>query len=284
MSHHALNEEVIYRTNLLAARWVILSWLAGWYLKIGFYFPYLMTTGVKYPLAHPLFPPFLLNPLSVIVAYWTPLLVVPLFFFYGRRALCLSSVCMVSCAAVMNLHINTCNDATFVTSFWVAVWLFWFTWHCRPIKESFPLHAKVLAQSLIGVIFLAGTVGKLTPEFWSGEVMDQIFLRRTDLSPLGKILTAVPPGARQALTAWVSKMIIVTEAVLALSPFLPYRFVVVTATVVFGGISLFSTWRIFSVLGCLLGMLWACLLLEKNKDGLSREAGESPSHQIKDIL
>lgn len=250
-------------------------WLAGWYLKAGFYFPYLVQTTKHYPVAHPFFPEFFLSPYVATVFYFLPLLVVPMLSFCGRGFVWVAAVLMALSAAVLNLHINTCNDATFVTSFWVALWLCWFTSQAGRATPHVRRHARFLAQCLIGVIFLGGTVGKLTPEYWDGEVMGRIFIVQTDQSPVGKILRHLSPELQKTAATWISRAVIGVEALLALSPFFPYRFVAVLGSAVFVVISIFSTWRIFSVLACLMGMLLACLLLEK-----SNNAGSQPEDQI----
>jgi hypothetical protein len=122
---------------------------------------------------------------------------------------------------------------------------------------------------------LGGTVGKLTPEYWDGEVMGRIFIVQTDQSPAGKILRHLSPELQKTAATWISRSVIGVEAILALSPLFPYRFVVLLGSAVFVVISIFSTWRIFSVLACLTGMLLACLLLEK-----SNNAGSQPEDQI----
>ncbi|MCB9757374.1 MAG: hypothetical protein H6753_02990 [Candidatus Omnitrophica bacterium] len=251
------------KVNVLAVRVMMLFWLAGWFLKASFFVPYLLCTTVVYPVVDAFFPSLFMNPFVAIAFYLLPLLIVPVVVLKWQRWFLASAVLMVVCAAMLNLHINTCNDATFVTSFWSALWLCWLVRHVFETDDSFKLQARVLAQCVVAIMFMGGVVGKLTPEYWSGEIFRQIFIEQGGSSPLGEILGHVFGNVQGIILAYLAKIIIGVELLLGIAPLLPYRFVMAVMVMTSVGISLFSTWRIFSVLLCLLGMLIAGQYLQK---------------------
>ncbi len=249
--------------NVQAVRLMMLFWLAGWFLKASFFVPYLLRTTVVYPVVDAFFPSFFVNPFVAMTFYLLPVLIVPVAVLKWQRWFLVSAVLMVVCAAMLNLHINTSNDATFVTSFWSGLWLCWLVRHVFETDDSFKLQAKVLAQCVVAIMFMGGVVGKLTPEYWSGEIFRQIFIEQGGSSPFGKILGNVSGSVQNFILACLAKIIIGVELLLGFAPLLPYRFVLVVMVMASVGISLFSTWRIFSVLLCLLGMLIAGEYLQK---------------------
>jgi hypothetical protein len=240
------------------ARIVVLFWLAGWYIKLGFYGPYLLETTRQFPVLHPMFPAFFQNADVANLFYFLPAFLVPFLFFRRDIYLRISAVVMVVCAAVLNLHINTCNDATFVTSFWSALWLLWFICQKNPLP-----HAKMLAMCVLGMIFWGGFIGKLTPEYWNGQVMTQILIAGGDKTLLGKIVLPLSTVVRDNVMMWLGRLVIIIEGVLALSPLLPVRFVLFLLCVIVAGFCLFSTWTILSVLSSLVGLAVAVVRLEK---------------------
>jgi len=247
------------------ARIVIFFWLLGWYCKILFYGPYLLENIYLYPVTNEFFPKLFLNPHLSVGAYFLPLTALSVFFSNHKKTFQCASFMLVVCAAVMGVHINSYNDATFVTSFWVAVWLLWFSFKLDDEHQHVFLHARFLAQCLLGMIFLGGVVGKLTPEYFRGEIVYQIFIEQTDKSPLSWICAPLSVEAKRMMASVISKIVIMSEGVLALSPFLSFSLVCVLAFCLIPLLMLFSTWRILSVISCLLGLLFACLVWTKSK-------------------
>ena len=250
------------KTNRWIARIVIIGWLFGWYVKGCFYYPYLTHTVYQYPVTHPLFPNLFLDPNLSTVSYFLPLVAGVTLFSRRRLNFCLISGILLICSMMLTLHIDTYNDATFVTSFWVALWLLWFSLSLDRTDEALRRHGRKLAQCIVGLIFLGGFAGKLTAGYWSGEVIYNIFLSTKD-TPVGTILNVFPAELRPVITMYISRTIIAGELILALSPFLSYRLVAVLAAAVFSIMTLFSTWRIMSVNSSLMGMLLGCWLWEK---------------------
>jgi len=251
------------KTNFKVARVVILFWMMGWFIKILFFGPYLLETAMVYPLRVSFFPSFFSDHRISAVFYFLPVCVLAVFFVERKPVFISSAALMLVCAAVMNLHVNTHNDATFVTTFWAALWLCWFVFRMDRLDESVALHGRFLVQCLLGMIFMAGTFGKLMDEFSNGEIIFNIFISQGEGSPLRWILGGLSPQLQGLVVAWISKVIIFSEGALILSPLLPFRWVVRLGICALPVITLFSTWRILSVLSPLIGLLVACSLWDK---------------------
>lgn len=247
-----------------AARVVVIFWLVGWFIKLSFFSQYLFREIVAYPVVLDFFPEFFRSPISAQVFYILPVFALPVFFrphlFYFR----LASLVMTVSSAVLLLHQDTHNDATFVTSFWAAAWFLWFVYKMGAKEEMVYVHAQSLALCVISVIFLGGLVGKLTPEYWSGEVFSNIFLQQ-NYGLLGEWVRAhVSAETIRFHFQWIAKMIILGEACLAFALFLPYRLVCVIGITFMLTTSVYTTWMIFSVMFCLIGLLLAGWQLKKD--------------------
>ena len=249
------------RQNLRVIRVVAVGWLLGWFIKIPFYAPYLLDLTQRYPLEHPLFPVFFEHPAVSQFGYFLPLIFFPALLSSNPAVYRGMAVAMGACSLILLGHINTCNDATFVTSFWTALWMSWFAWNMRRQDENFRWHACFLAQCLVGMIFLGGTLGKLTPEYWRGGVFYDIFSQRVRQWPFGEFFKTMGAAQQYLVLGGISKAVIGVEALLALAPLWPARLVCRWAPPLLLVVTFFSTWRILSVLSCLMALLWSCLAL-----------------------
>ena len=163
---------------------------------------------------------------------------------------------MLLSSAVMNLHLNTYNDATFVVSFWVALWMWWLAGAMRKIIGA-PLasRARLLAQWIVAMTFLGGMVGKLTPEYTSGEVVYHIFYVQTKVSFLTFLIEGVPLLTEEQIFGLISKFMIGGEFLLAINFLFPFMVAFYLSAFLIPMLMFFSTWRILSVIGPLLGLL-----------------------------
>ena len=188
------------RRSRLVFRVVVGFWLFGWYCNApgtpGFLHNFI--EALRYQLDDPLFPAFMQSARLALVLYLTPVfLLLPL--LWPRRELARgATVLMGSVSFACCLHLETCNDATFVTSFWVALWLGWFVWNGDRRDKHFYAIARGLAHAAIGMVFLGGLVGKLTPEYGSGEAFYRLYFRD---NPAWPYPTMVPCSSR--IHGWV---------------------------------------------------------------------------------
>lgn len=251
--------------NFLVIRFAMFFWLAGWYCKAYFFLPYFLDVAFRVPIVHPLFPAYFLNPLVSVIFYLAPAMVIPAILRPSRPRLIFSSILMSVSALMLLLHINSYNDATFVTSFWVGLWVWWLCVQSERADTALPQQAYLLAQLIIGVIFFGGFVGKFTPEYLSGRAFYYIFWGDSNkLWPHGWIMAHFTPEQLKAVSLYFSTFIVFTELLLACAPLFRSRFIFILAPGLLACFMITNTWAIFSVVGCLIGMMLACLFYKRD--------------------
>ena len=256
----ALPERVV-----VAARIVVTLWLVGWTSKCFVLLEYFFKTLVSHPMVNDFFPAFFRSALVAQVAYLLPLLALCVFVTRRRAWFCGAAVVMTVSSALLLLHQDSANDATFETSFWVGAWLVWFTLSMRRSDAEFFLHARSLALCVIAIQFCGGFVGKLTSEYWSGQVLADMFMQQTQGLAASWVRAHFDESTIRIWFQWISKFFIIGEGMLALAPLLPYRVVCWTGISFMLSFALFKTWMIYSVLSCLIGLLiagWVLIVKE----------------------
>ncbi len=254
-------------------RIVFVFWLLGWFCNApGFLANFF--DALKYPLEYTLFPPILRLPSIALIVYLAPLLSILAFVQSSRALLRGTSIVLALLAFFLCLHLETCNDATFVTSFWSALWLVWWTWNGHREDIRFFIHARALAHTIVGVIFLGGAIGKLTGEYRNGEAFFQLYFKDNPAFPYPWLKAHLEPRLFRGLAAWFSRCALSAELVLALSPFLPTRFVF--AGVGLTVLTMMSAWtfHLASVLSSLFGLALAAFLIDRE---LSKLYTENPN-------
>lgn len=241
-------------------RLVVLAWLLGWFFKFTFFSTYFRHIIHAFPVTHEQFPSFFTNNVVSMLFYFLPVVVLPALFIPRRIIAMLTAGILLLASIVSGLHINTYNDMTFVSSFWVALWLLWLSIHIHNPQQAV-VHGPRLIKCLIGMIFLGGTVGKLTDEYWNGEVFYNTVVKQTP-GFFGLYLREnFPLDQQHAIVALISKLIIIVEAALVFSPLYPYRFFTIFGVFSVCMLVVFRSWQILSVLSCLTGMILGGLLL-----------------------
>lgn len=248
-----------------ALQMVMVFWLLGWFIKAYFFFPYLLNVAFRVPVHHALFPPFFESPLVSAAAYLSPLICLPAILRPGRYRMVFSSMVMVVCSLVLLCHINGYNDATFVTSFWVGLWLLWLSWRYEASPGLTRDQACLLARWILGVIFLAGFVGKCTPEYLTGEAFFRIFWEDNNIWPHSWLMKNLSEAQLARLSFYMSRIIIGMELFLAGTPFYSSRHIYWLLPLVLICFTLTNTWAILSVLLCLIGMSLSCWYLSKGE-------------------
>lgn len=252
---------------LSVAQGVMLIWLIGWYIKAYFFFPYFVQVAFEVPVHHALFPAFFESPEVSLFAFLLPMLCLPAILRPARTRLMVSSVIMIVCSLILMGHLNTYNDATFVTSFWVALWLLFLSVRYDKLPDVTKGQACLLARWIMGVIFLAGFIGKSTPEYLSGEAFYNIFWKANIYWPHTWLIANFNEAELMQFSFYFSRMIIATELFLACIPFYTSRHIYWIAPVILAGFTVTNSWAILSVLLCLMGMMVGCWFLSKDLGG-----------------
>jgi len=256
--------------NVYRAVWLLtLFWLIGWYIKSAFFFPYLFDISFNYPAVNEFFPPLLRSNPEAALFYLLPVFSASSLFSENVWVHRLSALIMTVSAAVLCLHQNTYNDATFVSSFWAALWLLWFSFSFNRLDRA-EEHAIILGHWIVGLMFLGGFVGKLTPEYLSGEVFRRIFTTSNGPNPLSAVLSMLKVTDSSAAFRAISLSVVAIEGILALNILVRTRFMRILSLACLPLLTLFSTWRILSVVSSLAGLLLAVGSLNNNNGKAAR--------------
>lgn len=254
------------RMNVRVFRIVASAWLVGWFWKAWFFVGYYFSEIWAHPFRYDGLPQVLVHPALAAIAWASPLLVIVALVYPRGWTLRAAAGLMAGAALIACLHFETFSDATFVTSFWVALWLVWFAANARRTDTALYLHARALAQCTLALVFLGGALGKLTPEYTGGEAFYQLYFVQKDGWPYPWLRDAVSADALRVIATWFSRAVISVELVIAMCPLLPYRLTTIGGTVVMAGMVVISTWNLLSVMACLIGLMLALLLVEDHFD------------------
>lgn len=247
-------------------RLVLSGLLLGWFIKLKvFFWNYLNVITFKYPVSFSQFPALFESPATAQLMYFLPVMTLPAVFLKGENISIIyhkiCCICLIFASLFMMLHSATYNDATFVTSFWVSLWLLWFTFH---FESKYYKDACKLAMAVVCFIFLGGLTGKLSSEWWSGEVMFGITQSTFKHWPFTWIKNNTTYEELKTFSMVLSWGIIFLEAAIVSSFFWPLRFSLKIIPALIAGIIFFRTWLILSVISCLILLLTGCYLLYKN--------------------
>lgn len=244
----------------LAVQAALGLWLVGWMVKASVLLDLFGRVGLAMPLVVPGMPTALWHPLTPLVAYGLPLLAVPLGIVRGGRTAAVAAGLSAACALLLSLHVAAYNDATFVTAFWAALWVAWLATRDGTEAETW---GPRLAQGVIALVFLGGALGKLTPEYLSGEVLYHVYFLQKTNGIYPWLRGALDPEALRSLATVFSWAIITTEAALATSILWRPRLALGTAAVVCVAIVVGSTVYLTSVMAPLVGVCVGGILVAR---------------------
>lgn len=164
----------------------------------------------------------------------------------------------LSCVAlfVLCIHQGSYNDVTFVTAWWTALWCAWFARRAA-VDDYAPLMTKgsFLAQIMLAMILLGGGVGKWTAEYWSGDVLFEIYFRDRDFWIFNLLRSWASEDILRWTATWYSRGVVIVETGCFVALWcLPRRMASVLAIVVFASVALFSNFYLFSVLLSTIGL------------------------------
>ena len=231
-------------------KWSFFSWAAGIYAKI--------------PLEDPFFPAWLESVWTVSIAYLAVVAAIVLNLFTASRVL-QKACCIITFvgASVLCLHQGTYNDMTFVTSWWASLWALWYVHRMdSPNREQLLRRASFLGRIIISMILLGGAAGKWTAEYWSGDVLFDVYFIDRDFWLFNWLRSSMDPETLRWTATWYSRMVIVTETVAGLGLWLlPARLAGIAAILLLASIALMSNFLLFSVLFSLIGLAAVGLLV-----------------------
>ena len=251
---------------LLVFRVVLGAWLVGWFCNApGFLENF--RDALAFPIVYDGLPGVLRDPRLSVAAYVAPALAAPALADPTQKIARAAAALLAAAALFECFHMDTGSDATFITSFWTALWLSWFTAGAHRDDADFRIHARALAQGVVGLMFLGAAVGKLTPEFYSGEAFYRLYFRDNAGWPYPYLKARLEPSTVRGLATWFSRVAIGGELTLAAAPLLPTRLCLGLGSLAMLVMMLAWTFHLASVLTGLFGLLAAATLLDQGIRG-----------------
>lgn len=172
--------------------------------------------------------------------------------------------------SILCIHQGSHNDMTFATAWWSSLWSVWLA-HRIPKDAPEPLitRAAFLSRCIASMILLGGAVGKWTHDYWSGQVLYEIYFVDRDFWLFNWLRDSLSAERLREVATWYSRKIIVIETACGLLLWLlPTRVAAGLAIVVFASIALFSNFYLFSVLLSLIGLSAAGFFVARSRVGL----------------
>lgn len=171
--------------------------------------------------------------------------------------------------AIMCVHQGSYNDMTFTTSFWVSLWIFWYTTRMERDEPKVLLDkAAFLSRTLGSAILLGGAVGKWTPEYWSGDVFYDIYFVDRDYWVFNWLRDTYETETLRIIAVWYSRKVIVLETLAGFLLWrLPARWAGAFGAIIFFSIACLSNFWLYSVLTCLIGLSLSGLFVMKEIGG-----------------
>lgn len=209
------------------------------------------------PLQDDFFPAWLRSVWTVRIAFLGSVAAIALNLLTGSRPLQYTcSLLTLAGTTVLCLHQASYNDMTFVTAWWTAVWSLWYVHHLSDADQARMLRrAAFLSRLIISVMLLGGAAGKWTAEYWSGEVLYDIYFRDRDFWLFNLLRENLQPETLREVATWYSRQVVATETIAGLGLWLlPARWAATVGVVLLTAIALLSNFLLFSVLLSLIGL------------------------------
>ena len=265
------DDEAIEKENRSLLKVVIAGILISLLWKLRYYI------GLDYfnrtmPLQDPFFPAFFRDQTVARMAYLIAIAVATLLLLGKSRSILIAgSLILVVTLFTLNIHQSGYNDVTFLCCGWAALWCVWFSTQISEPNESLLPRAAWLAHAILSLILIGGSIGKLTPEYWSGQVLYEIYFVDRDFWFYNIIRhNCTADGLRDAAT-WHSRLVIVTEFACGFLWLLPMRIASWVALIVLMGIALTNNILLFSVVSSLIGLAIVGLHQSKNSSHTASE-------------
>ena len=219
------------------------------------FFLYSLGVNKEYPVVDPFFPEFFSAQPVLIAAYVAA--VAGSFLVIGLREklpLLILGCISIGGLSILCLHQNSYNDVTFLTCAWSSLWCLWLTSRLGEAFETLYPRAAWLSHMVLSLIFFGAAVGKLTPGYWSGEVIYEIYFRERDFWTYNLLRDSLSAEALRNAATWHSRMVVISEFVVAFVWLMTRKVASFVTIVVLCGIALTNNLSLFSVVTCLIAL------------------------------
>ncbi|MEM9589644.1 MAG: hypothetical protein AAGA03_20340 [Planctomycetota bacterium] len=182
-------------------------------------------------------------------------------FLRGIGPLRLATVAQTAALTILMIHQGSYNDATFLTSWWAAVWCSWVAGQMERRDAALTgQRAARLACLILSLIMLGPAIGKWTIEYWSGEVFYEIYYRSRDFWVYNGLRDSFDASTLRRIAMLHARFVIVVESISGLTLWcLPPRVVGWVALGLMLAIPITNNWLLFSVTLSMTGLSLALL-------------------------
>ncbi len=222
--------------------------------KTSFFF-WLNSVHLEFPLRDAFFPWPLQRLETVRVAWLLAWLSAALVLFARtqKNILRLTALNFIA-LIVLCLHQMSYNDVTFVCCGWSSLWCLWMATRLHEPFESLFERATWLTHLILSLIFLGAAVGKLTPGYWSGSVIYEIYYQDRDFWTYNLLRRSLAPESLPVAAMWHSRLVVCSEWCCGFLWLMPRQFASLAAIIMLCGIALTNNFSLFSVVTCLIGL------------------------------
>jgi hypothetical protein len=254
-----------------------LASFAAWFLLWPELGPYYVVSVSRWPVHQPFFPWPFDEPRLATVAYVLPVGLLGLVVRPTLPGFRIGAVLLGACAAVLLLHGDAYNDATFLVGFWMGLWLFWLAGQATRTDDAVVADASALLVVLGAFLFLGGVVGKLHHEWWNGDVMQHVLVDQRTFWFYPWMRAHLSGDAQLFLARWSARAALAFEAIAVFAPLMPLRWGLRTIVVASLGVVACAGWSLFSVVGAPLATALLCLWYLPRPEALSRGTSAIPA-------
>ena len=198
-------------------------------------------------------------------------------FSWNRYLSLLCSYVTLAAISILCLHQGSYNDATFTTTWWTCVWATWYIHRMSdPNRELTLRRGAFLSRAIISMILLGGAVGKWTGEYWSGEVLYDIYFVERDYWVFNLLRDNFDQDTLRTIATWYSRKVVCVETICGFGIWmLPPKWAAAVAFIVLTSIVVFSNWYLFSVMFCLMGLALAGFFVVREDTGETGKTNEA---------
>ena len=241
--------------QLVAYRLVQLGTLLALIWKLPF-----LISGAKAYLELPIYQDFfspLLSSAAVVIGTYLFVCIAIAFNWYCRQDRLRSKTAWLPVVglSILCVHQGTYNDMTFTTAWWAMVWSAWFAGRINESDTHLIDRGAKLTRTILSVILLGGAVGKWTAEYWSGQVLYEIYFVDRDFWIYNWTRESFSPDTVREIATWYSRKVIIVETAVGLTLWaMPSRIAAAVGLAVYASIAIFSNYYLFSVLLSLIAL------------------------------
>lgn len=243
-----------------------------------FYFIGLSAAHRAFPVEDPFFP-WPLQRLETVRATWILASASAAFVMFAKtqknilRLVLLNFVAL----AILSIHQMSFNDVTFSCCAWSSLWCLWMATRLHEPFENLFERSAWLTHLILSLIFIGGAVGKLTPGYWDGTVLYEIYFRDRDFWTYNLVRSMCPEESLPVIAMWHSRVVVCAEWFCGFLWLMPRKIASIAAIVMLCGIALTNNFYLFSVVTCLIGLALVGLHQKKTPQESGQDFRRFPS-------